>query len=308
MRNLTLFAACAVLGIGAANAQYVKDAGIAATDGVVYDVIQLDQTTIDNLKSAGKVVNLYTIDEATRHLYIWDNTFASNDPIGPGVDGHFDGYASFAVGTVGWSGFGVAFDKGTGEMATSHLTADTHFHIGLKSSNPPEAIALTIFDGTEAGFTKATVSVGSTGFNDNGTIFPLVGNFNAEGDWVAVDITLGDLKKLCPAFDYSKASFYGNVYSILAGGVTGKTIDIDAVYLYSPKKAGVGEVAASDVDILVTGKTINVAGNGNNGFELYNLQGQLVKTAQTSTMGIEDLNAGLYIVKAGNAVKKVVVK
>ncbi len=315
MKNLTLLAAMAVCGMGVASAQYTKDAGIAATDGEVYDIVALDQTTIDGLKSAGKTVNLYTIDDLTRHLYVWDNTFIANDPVGPGVDGQFDGYTSLAVSTVGWSGYGVSFDgptgaNGDGSMNTSNFSENTRFHIALKSSNEPAAIAITLFDGTEAGFTKATVSFGSTQFDDNGTKYPLVGDFDEGGDWVALDISLGDLKKLVPAFNYSPAKFYGNVYSILAGGVAGKTIDVDAVYFYGPKagEGGVGEVAANDITVLVTGKTINVAGNGNNGFELYNLQGQLVKASQTSTMGAEDLNAGLYIVKAGNVSKKVVIK
>lgn len=307
MKNLTLLAAMAVCGMGVASAQYTKDAGIAATDGEVYDVVQLDQTTIDGLKSAGKTVNLYTIDDLTRFLYVWEETFTENDPIGPGVDGQFDGYTSLAVGTKGWSGYGVSFAV-AGAMNTSDFSENTRFHIALKSSNEPAAIAITLFDGTEAGFTKGTVSFGSTQFDDNGTKYPLVGDFDEGGDWVALDISLGDFKKLAPALDYSPASFYGNVYSILAGGVAGKTIDVDAVYFYGPKNAGVGEVAADDITVLVTGKTINVAGNGNNGFELYNLQGQLVKASQTSTMGAEDLNAGLYIVKASNVSKKVVIK
>ena len=41
---------------------------------------------------------------------------------------------------------------------------------------------------------------------------------------------------------------------------------------------------------------------------LYNLAGQLVKKVNSSVMGVEDVAAGAYIVKAGNAVKKVVLK
>jgi hypothetical protein len=79
--------------------------------------------------------------------------------------------------------------------------------------------------------------------------------------------------------------------------------------LYGPQGQGSVEgVATDDVQVIVSNRTINVLGNENNGFELYNISGQLVKKSTTSIMGVEDLNAGLYIVKAGNAVEKVVVK
>lgn len=310
MKKLTLLAAMAVCGMGAANAQYVGEPGIAATSGDVYDVIQLDVATVESLQSAGKTVNNYSIDEITRHLYVWENTFIANEnPVGPGVDGHQDSYTSLAVSNIGWSGFGVAFDAVGGEqnMATSHFSDDTHFHIAFKSSNEPASIAVIVLDGSEAGFSPAKLSVGSTAFVDNGATFPLVGDFNEEGDWVALDITFSELKKLFPSFNYVKTGFSGNVYSILAGGVEGKSIDIDAVYFYGPKAedGAVESVKADNVDILVSSRTINATVAG---FELYNIAGQLVKSTKSTVMGVEDLNAGLYVVKAGNTVKKVVIR
>ena len=172
--------------------------------------------------------------------------------------------------------------------------------------------ALIIGDGYVWGdnnnkWSPAKISVGSEAFVDNGTAFPLVGNFDADGEWVAVDITLGQLKKLWPSFNYKAGGFGGNILSFLAGGTTGKNISLDAVYFYTP---GNGESAVAgvvaDTDIIVTARTVNAAGTDQ--IALYNLAGQLVKKVNASIMGIEDIAAGIYIVKAGNAVKKVVLK
>ena len=97
----------------------------------------------------------------------------------------------------------------------------------------------------------------------------------------------------------------GNV--IKTRSTLGKNISLDAVYFYTP---GNGESAVAgvvaDTDIIVTARTVNAAGTDE--IALYNLAGQLVRKVNASIMGIEDIAAGIYIVKAGNAVKKVVLK
>ena len=52
MKKMTLLAAMAVCGVGAMNAQYMaSDPGIAATNGDVYYVFNLDATTVGNLEA-----------------------------------------------------------------------------------------------------------------------------------------------------------------------------------------------------------------------------------------------------------------
>lgn len=319
MKRMTLLAAMAVCGLGFANAQFVGDPSLEQTKdkGEVFDILQLDAASVEILKNAGKTVHEYTLDNVTRCFYIWDNTFVAGDGSYPGVDFQMEGYTSLEVGTVGWSGAGftVVEDGGNNYIDLNHISDDTRFHMGLRSSNPASAIAVIFGDGQFAGKTNmkwspAKLSVGNTAFVDGGATYPLVGDFDREGgDWVAIDMSLADMKKFYPSFDYTPCNFTGNIYSVLGGGVTGTTISIDAVYLYGPQGQGSVEgVATDDVQVIVSNRTINVLGNENNGFELYNISGQLVKKSTTSIMGVEDLNAGLYIVKAGNAVEKVVVK
>lgn len=312
MKNLTLLAAMAVCGVGIANAQYVGDPALSKTTstGNLYDVILLDDASIESLKTSGKTVQDLRTDDVNRFLYVWDNTFVAGDKSYPGVDMQMDGYVSFDVSTIGWSGAGFNIANAAADL--KHFTDNTHFHCGLRSTNGIKNVALIIGDGyafenKNDKWSPAKISVGSEAFVDNGTAFPLVGNFDADGEWVAVDITLGQLKKLWPSFNYKAGGFGGNILSFLAGGTTGKNISLDAVYFYTP---GNGESAVAgvvaDTDIIVTARTVNAAGTDE--IALYNLAGQLVKKVNASIMGIEDIAAGIYIVKAGNAVKKVVLK
>ena len=312
MKNLTLLAAMAVCGVGIANAQYVGDPALSKTTstGNLYDVILLDNASIESLKTSGKTVQDLRADDVNRFLYVWDATFVAGDGSYPGVDMQMDGYVSFDVSTIGWSGAGFNIANAAADF--KHFTDNTHFHCGLRSTNGIKNVALIIGDGyafenKNDKWSPAKISVGSEAFVDNGTAFPLVGNFDADGEWVAVDITLGQLKKLWPSFNYKAGGFGGNILSFLAGGTTGKNISLDAVYFYTP---GNGESAVADVvadtDIIVTARTVNAAGTDE--IALYNLAGQLVRKVNASIMGIEDIAAGIYIVKAGNAVKKVVLK
>lgn len=317
MKKLTLLAALAVCGLGA-NAQYVGDPSLNATigKGEIFDIFQLDATSVESLKAAGKTVNVYTLDNVERCFYVWDGTFTEGDSSYPGVDMQMDGYTSINVGTVGWSGAGFTIvdnnDLGVhSSIDLGHISDDTRFHMGLRSSNPASSIAVIFGDGTNKDtgvkWSPAKFSIGQAAFNDNGTIFPLIGDFDREGgDWVAIDIKFSDMKKLWPGFNYTAGKFFGNIYSVLGGSATGTNICIDAVYLYSPKNDSVEGIAADENQIVVSGKTVSVIGG--EGIELYNISGQLVKKSNSSIMGVEDIDGGIYIVKAGNAVKKVVLK
>lgn len=322
MKNLTLLAAMAVCGISAANAQYMVDPSLDNTidNGNTFDVLMLDVASVERLRDAGKTVNEYAIDDVTRHFYIWDATFVAGTPVGPGVDMQMDGYSCITVTNVGWSGAGFAIDD-TAPINLRHFTDDTRFHIALKSSNPASSICLTIGEGhivsgaegtaDDVAWTPAHISVGTTEFNDNGALYPLVGDIDREGgDWLAVDVSLADLKRLCPDFSYAAGDFYGNIFSVLGGAVTGTEICIDACYFYTNVTGAVEGIEAdeNDINVVVTDNTINVLGNENNGFELYSVSGQLVRTSDTSVMGVEGLASGIYVVKAGNVAKKVVVR
>lgn len=309
MKNLTLLAAAAVCGVGVANAGfgYQVDPTLVNTDAK-YDVVLLDNASIETLKGAGHTVQDLRADDVNNFLYVWDNTFEAGEGSYPGVDAQMDGYCSLNVASVGWSGAGYNIANAPADF--SHFCDDTHFHFAIRTTSSLDGAALIILDGykygeTSSTWTPAKFSVGAKAFEDNGKTYPLVGALDSEGDWAGVDITFGALKKLWPDFAYKAEQFGGNVVSFLAGGKTGQNICLDAMYFYTPANGSVEGIAA-DADIIVTNKTINAAGASE--IALYNLAGQLVKKANSSVLGVEGVANGVYVVKAGNAVKKVVLK
>ncbi len=311
MRKLTLLAAMAACAMGASAQGFVGDPSLDATmsKGEIYDLFLLDEASTTKLQQSGKTVHNYKIDEVERHWYVWDNTFIGVEPSYPGVDMQMEGYQNMTVGTVGWSGAGLTVDAQK-PIDLKHITDDTRFHMGLRSDNPATAICVIFGDGQNdvdgVKWSPAKLSVGSAAFNDGGVIYPLIGDFDRTGgDRVAIDMSLGDMKKIYPAFNYKACDFSGNIYSILGGGVAGTAISIDAVYLYSPKTGAVEGIEGNNAQIVVSNKTISVVG-GENGIELYNIAGQLVKATENGIMGTEDVNGGVYIVKAGIVVEKVV--
>lgn len=308
MKNLTLLAAMAVCGVGLANAQYSVDPTLVKQKDAKYDVVLLDEASISTLKAEGATVQDIRADDTNVFLYVWENTFTGGDGSYPGVDAQMDGYTSLTVTSVGWSGAGFNLANKAGDF--SHFTDDTHFHFAIRTETSLTGAAIIVGDvfeqnNTDSKWTPAKVSVGESAFVDNGKTYPLIGALDAEGDWAGFDITFRQLKKLYPEFSYTPQSVKGNVVSFLAGGVSGQNICLDAMYFYTPNDGAVEGITA-DADIVVTNKTINASGA--NEIALYNLAGQLVKKANSSAMGIENVAKGVYVVKAGNAVKKVVLK
>lgn len=309
MKKFSLLAAFAVLALSA-GAQYTvnPEAQYSVQEGVTqtFDIILGSDDVIDGLINAKQVVNDWRVNDETRFLYVWDGTFIGGDGSYPGVgynDYQYDGYSSLDVGTVGWSGAGFFMDA-AGNQSTMHWDENTKFHVAYRTaSTGPASVAFVIADGDNEGSSPAKVAVGES-FNDGGKIYPTVGPaFNDE--WQGLDISFGDLKKVYPSFAWVNAEqWQGNILSVLAGGVPGQNISFDCLYFHTPTEvdAAVGEVA-DDAQFVITSNTVNVA-NGN-GIQLYDLNGRLVKSAQGTTLGINDLGNGIFVVKSGNAVKKI---
>ena len=306
-KSLLFVAAAAFLAAIPASAQYQVDPGMDQTmtnNPQIVDAFILDAASIAGLKRENVVVHEYLIDDQTRHWYWWAG-WEGGDSSFPGVDFHMDGYISQKVtGTAGWSGGGMAVDSPGINLA--HITNDTHFHAAFRSDNVPDAIALIILDGEkDCGSMPGKVTIGKQAYNDNGTMFPVVADFDrAGGDWIGVDIKFADLKKIWPQFNpNATGTWSGNAISILSGNIAGQDFSLDAAYLYTPssEQGGVEGVAQDETPLMVTNNTINGAA----GIELYNVAGQLVKSTRGTVLGIDDLNPGVYVVKNGNKTAKV---
>lgn len=306
MQKITLIAAAALAALGA-SAQYTCDPTVETVlaKGKVSQVmpIALDEGALAKFEAQGANVTSAAPNDADNNLWVWDNTLQAGDATNPGVGDHFDGYASFVVGTAGWSGAGYNCTS----LNTEWWNADTRFHIAYMSpATAPASIAIIVADGGDMGSQPAKIALGDA-FNDNGAVFPAVGP-KASDDWQGIDISFSDLKKLFPTFDWKAVKEWkGNIMSFLAGGVTGQAFAFDAIYFYQlGDGSGINGISTDEAEWVVTANTVNVAGA--NGIELYNLGGQLVKKTAGTTLGLSNLAKGVYVAKSGNQAKKIVVK
>lgn len=309
MKKFTLVAAASIMAI-AAQAQYTCNPStsvVAAQKPKTVEYITLSDAAVTELTQAGAVVTYVGPDpNEGRNLWYWENTVIPADESYPRVDMEEGGYISVEVTDIGWSGAGLAVSDPALDLTM--LNDNTHFHLAYMtpSDNGPVSIALILLDNTAGGSVPAKVALGDA-FNDGGTIYPTIAP-KVNDDWQGIDITFSDLKKVYPTFAPNGLNAWsGNLFAFLGGGVQGTTFAFDAVYFYNTDDAGVEKVMADDnVDFVVTDKTINV--NGAAGINLYNVNGQLVKATAGCTLGLNNLQSGIYVAQCGNKIRKVVVR
>lgn len=308
MKKFTLVAA-AVFAAVAAQAQYtinpsteeVVKGGVSSVDYIV-----LSDGAVAELTKAGAQMNFIGPDPANgRNLWYWSGLVPA-DESNPRVDMEEGGYVSVEVtAEEGWSGAGFAV--AAPGINISDLNEESIFHLAYMTptNNAPASVAVILLDGADKGSQPAKFALGDA-FNDNGIIFPSLGP-SLTDEWQGIEISLANLKKLWPTFDLqNKAAWEGNVMSWLGGGVKGKTIAFDAMYFYNRGGAGIDVVEGDAAQFVVTANTVSVMGA--NGIQLYNIAGQLVKATEGTTVGIDSLAKGVYIVKAANMTKKIIVK
>lgn len=322
MKKFTLLATMALAAVSA-NAQYTSDATLEsisnANPKAYFDIIAMQDACIDKLAAAGHKVQAVGPDNALRNLWYWDGTVDNTAvPATPGIgwndtELNFDGAVSVEVtGAANWSGLGYAIlpaENLADGIDFTHFTEKTRFHAGFMTvGTAPASVGLLFLDDTEGGCAPAKIALGDP-FNDNGVIFPAVAPKLNE-DWQCVDISFADVMKIYPQFNYlvdKKQNWKGNVLSMLGGGVKGQSWAWDAVYFYTPSDDnGVEGVSADRFDIVYTGRTINAAGASS--IALYDMSGKLVKSADSAILGTDGVAKGIYVVKAGNSVSKIVVR
>jgi hypothetical protein len=197
----------------------------ASLTGTEYYPIILDGTTAKAL--GAKIKADFRPDEATKFLYVWDNTYTAGQSTGPNFYGEVEGWVNLAVGSVGWSGAGFFCKDGALLDKLAPLTANTdkyYLHIGVKSKD--NAVHVIGMDGQS----NVKFALGATAFNDNGTLIQPLGDFDRDGEWHEIEIPLSTLKT--KGLLYSTGMLEKNVMFVLSGGTTGKSIELDAVFIY----------------------------------------------------------------------------
>lgn len=132
------------------------------------------------------------------------------------------------MGSVGWSGAGwcvVTPATIPAFVESSSDLANWKFHLAYKgAANVAHIVILTWNDSTYK------FAIGEGALEDNGTRFdairPVGGTFKA-GLWNEYEIALTDT-----GLNYTQDAKADNLVSILSGGVTGTTLDVDAMFFY----------------------------------------------------------------------------
>lgn len=197
---------------------------VSLTGSEYYPII-LDGVTATTLGT--KIKADFRPDEVNKFLYIWDGTFTPGTPTGPNCFGQVEPWTSLVVGTNGWSGAGFFCKDATTLDKLVPVTANPtgyYLHIGIKSRS--NAVFVFGLDGQS----NVKFAVGSAPFNDNGTIIQPLADFERDGEWQKIEIPMSTLKT--NGLLYSAGMTDKNVLWLLAGGVTGTALDLDAVFIY----------------------------------------------------------------------------
>ncbi len=216
----------------------------------------------------------------------------------------------------------------------SHICADTHVHLAIKPVGDvvPQVLnikMLALKTEPEGGDPCVRFSLVAENKDDAyNASFPVVGTMKPN-EWIGVDMTIGEVDRLLSAdsevrnselknIDLSRftTEWSGSVFN-LSMPVNqdlkkneGAMFAVDGVYFYTPGRvvAGVEAVAASDsaAEIVVTGRSISVLGG--EGIEVYTVGGRLVASTTGTVVGVDHLEAGIYVVKAAGKVMKAAIK
>jgi len=193
--------------------------------GSAYFPIILD--TVSAKAIQGKIVADLRPDEATKFLYIWNGTFTAGTCSGPNAYGEVENWMSLVVGGQGWSGAGFNVKDLT--LLDKMVDITTHpedYYLHLVIRSRAQTVFLLAFDGQSTG----KIAIGATSFNDNGAITTAVADFTRDGEWHEIEIPMTELKTR--GLLYTTGMGEKNAMWMLAGGVAGATMDLDAVFIY----------------------------------------------------------------------------
>ena len=241
MKKFTLAAAFAALTLSASAQSVVTESTATslqtiqnATDVVIIGVSEEVHKAFEQF---GTIKADYSVDDNVNFLYVWDNTYVGGTPSGMNSLGVAEGWFSFVVQNVGWSGCGFAGVAPGKDMSV--LTDDHILHIAFKSNDNATHVL---------GVGESKMALGDAAFPDNGSTIPVLENFPRDGKWYAYDIPMSVLKNFVVGdvmFKDDPKAYKGNAVWFLSGGVAGTTLDFDQVFFY--KKGNVDPSGISSV-------------------------------------------------------------
>ena len=251
-----------------------------------------------------------------RFIDVWSVTYTFNSLSGQGAFGQqAAGYLDLSSLSVGWAGGGFVLIPQTGSSAVvdfTGITDDYRFHMDVRKTTSDACRIGLAGGGDPAGAVDPNqkamfiVGVGDHVYTDP-ALPNLTPNF-ATNKWQIIDIPVSQLKTM--GWNNSgTCSGAGNYYFTYEfGSVNNNNLQMDGIFFYKSTSTGINNPSVNNkLSVVVTNSTVNIL-NGVAPFEVYNVAGALVKTSQEPVFGTDELSKGVYIIKSGNAVTKVVIR
>lgn len=210
--------------------------GECEIEGSNFYVFQLDETTFNSVSD--KVAMDLRVDETSKFLYIWENTYAAGSTSGKNYFGIAEGWVSLEVTSVGWSGMGLCYGTKDAPFDLSKLNdiyahpEEYYFHMGIKSTDDVNhCLILYGADSSEAKF-----GIGGD-FVDNGTTYPSAGSFERDGEWQTIEFPMTKAVEAGIIYPENWVPTEGqNLVAFLSGGKAGTQLQYDAMYIYKKNK------------------------------------------------------------------------
>ena len=199
-------------------------------------LISTTQGVTEMLNGRNKVLRNYNPDNATHHLYIWENTYSDLPAAAINSFGLEEGNSvSLAVsGAANWSGAGFASTAPGKDL--SMIDDDYVLHFAMRG-------------GDKVAHASHTIIVGNAEFKI-GKDSPL-GDYPRDGEWYNFDIPVKVLKQLTDRLFYDSKSntaegnYQGNVFAFQSGGIADTKIQLDNIFFYK-SKAPVADLPDTD--------------------------------------------------------------
>ncbi|MCM1066058.1 MAG: glycoside hydrolase family 16 protein [Muribaculaceae bacterium] len=252
--------------------------------GKHYISISANGSVTEHMKVDGEEDILLDLRDAVGFckFYNWGdgNTYTEGHQSGtvPDSFGGDEGWLDL-VTNGGWTGAG--FINAQGQDFSELTLGNWHLHFAMRGTDAcSHQIAL--------GQAKFTI-----GFNAFAAGVPVLGNYRRDGEWYSFDIPLTELEALAseifPASNGGIGAYKDNYLWFMSGGGVGDELQLDNVFLWRDKSS-----VSNAID------TITPADDNSNALlEIYNIAGRRVASMSAP---------GLYIVRRGTSVSKVLVR
>ncbi len=248
-------------------------------------------------------------------IYVLPTSFSANDAMGEtiypasliNVSGDYAlEMLSFPYHTVTSEYKSVPLQVWVGETESDNIS----------SSSIPASELTQVFDGTidvVTGDTEMVIPCTTKYKYKGGNLVMLMrkASTNAYGGGVTFKGTYGNYltDAQCSRFASIWGEGDGTHYDANENfGYAGSTQRADVNLLFVSASTGVNSVAGTKAVIAAVDGGISVAGNGGNAVAVYTIDGRLAMSAASVDTAVLPVAAGIYVVKAGNTVAKVVVK